>query len=169
MTLERIVYLVTEPLASLLVGLAWPFVTFVVALLYRAQITSALQRLRRVQGPGGTTAELEPRGTLEERFEEILKSAQQRGLPQEKIEERTARIFEFGDSRKLRIIRAVLGESDGRAIISYRNDYYRPALESLVQSGYLELTLKNKYRLTQKGNRFASYYLPHLLSEITPS
>ncbi len=70
--------------------------------------------------------------------------------------------------QELRILRALSGEDEGRYIYIYRNnDYYKPSLEHLINTGLVKLS-DNKYYLTSKGNRYAYSYLRWLSKSWKP-
>jgi hypothetical protein len=81
--------------------------------------------------------------------QEIVEDGRRQNLPAVEI---TKRIIEDAviDEREFRILRALLGETEGRSMYSYQSSYYKPALDSVMNKA---LVTRNgeKFRLTQKG------------------
>ncbi len=61
--------------------------------------------------------------------------------------------------QEVRVLRALIGEDEGRILANYRNNnYYKSSLEHLVHTGFVKVS-DNKYYLTAKGNKYAYSYL----------
>jgi hypothetical protein len=70
--------------------------------------------------------------------------------------------------RKLRLLRALVGEDEGRDLNIYlQSDFYRPALESLKTDGFVK-SIGKTYHLTEKGNEYTRGYLKRLSSSWKP-
>jgi hypothetical protein len=70
--------------------------------------------------------------------------------------------------RELRLLRALVGEDQGRDLKVYvKSDYYRPALENLQDKGLVKST-NGTYHLTNKGNTYTRSYLKWLSSSWKP-
>jgi hypothetical protein len=72
------------------------------------------------------------------------------------------------DIRELRILRALFGEPKGRALESYKNGYYRPSLEAVVNKGWAR-RIEQRYYMTPKGADFCRAYLKELLGAWQPA
>jgi hypothetical protein len=72
------------------------------------------------------------------------------------------------DVRELRIFRALFGERKGRFLESFKNRYYGPALEALLEKGWVKQVGK-RYCMTPKGGEFCRAYLTELLSDWKPA
>lgn len=71
--------------------------------------------------------------------------------------------------RKLRLLRALVGEDEGRKLNIYlQSDYYRPALESLKRDDGFVKSIGETYHLTEKGNEYTRGYLKRLSSYWKP-
>ena len=66
------------------------------------------------------------------------------------------------DIRELRILRALYGEPSGRILQAYRTDYYRPALQSVIEKGWVEQLDGGRLRMTAKGVVVSREYLKQL-------
>jgi hypothetical protein len=70
--------------------------------------------------------------------------------------------------RKLRLLRALVGEDEGRDLNIYlQSDFYRPALENLETDGFVK-SIGKTYHLTEKGNEYTRGYLKRLSSSWKP-
>lgn len=72
------------------------------------------------------------------------------------------------DSRELRILRALFGESKGRSLGSFKGKYYRPSLEATIKKGWV-MQSGSRYFITPKGGEFCRTYLKQLLDDWRPA
>lgn len=149
--------------ASLLVDLlgkvAWPVVAIVVLFGFRKSLLGLLERTRELEGPGDFKVKLDPT-----RVEQIVESGRRDNLSAKTI---TARIIDEAivDEREFRILRALLGEREGRGMYSYQNAYYKPAIDELMKKEWIAHQDK-KFVLTHEGSKIIAKKLRPLLESI---
>lgn len=135
----------TAELAVNLIGnVAWPLVVVVVLLAFRKSLLGLVERTREFEGPGDLKIKLDPA-----RVQQIVEDARRENLPAEAV---TERIIDEAvvDEREFRILRALVGESEGRRMLAYQNSFYRPALERLMAKGWIARN-DNKFTLSPEG------------------
>lgn len=139
-----------QNIVKLLDTIMWPIVTLTIIFIFKDHISSLIGRIREFEGPGDIKVSLDKR-----EIKEIIEEGKEKNYSPDTMAER---ILQSLDKREVRIIRALFDDS-GRAIYSYRNSYYKDALQSLLDKGYVE-KLERGYSLTAEGNNFAkSYFL----------
>jgi hypothetical protein len=140
--------------------LAWPIVVVVGLLAFRGKISSLIDRTREVEGPADLKIKLDP-----SQVERIVDEGKKEGAPAHVVAQR---IIDRAvvDPRELRILRALIGEDEGRGIYSYQTSYYLPALEALLKKGLIAKR-GNKFFLTQSGVSAAAEHVMPILSQKT--
>jgi 16S rRNA C967 or C1407 C5-methylase (RsmB/RsmF family) len=147
-----------QDLINLLDILAWPIITLAIILIFKKHISSLIDRIRELEGPGDLKISLNEN---KNEIKEILKEGtEKKYAPEEMLE----RIMQTLDKREIRIVRALF-DDPGRAIYSYQNDYYKDALKRLLDKGYVEKR-QNGYSLTKEGNNFAKEYFQRVIERI---
>jgi hypothetical protein len=131
-------------LVDLVTKLAWPLVVVACLLAFRKALLHLIDRTRELEGPGDLKIRLDPTAV-----QEIVEDGRRQNLPAKEV---TKRIMEDAviDEREFRILRALLGETDGRSMYSYQSSYYQPALNSVMNKS-LVMRNADKFRLTEKG------------------
>ena len=72
------------------------------------------------------------------------------------------------DIRELRILRALFGEPKGRILEGYRDGYYAPSLEAVINKGWVK-KIEKRYYMTPKGADFCRAYLKELFGMWQPT
>jgi hypothetical protein len=124
--------------------------------LLRRELSALFGRVREIEGPGSLKVSLD---TI--KVAEIIREGRKENTPPADVAARIVQAATILDKREARILRALV-DDDGRAIYSYRSDYYRPALESLLAKGYVQKVDKG-FALTQEGRRVTKEYLSSML------
>lgn len=75
--------------------------------------------------------------------------------------------WEASNSLEFRILRALLGESEGRYLDAFQKKYYRPSLEATIAKGWVE-QIGSRYFMTPKGLEVCETYLMQLLNRRQP-
>jgi hypothetical protein len=139
-----------EALTGLLNTVVWPAVVVFAVILLRRELTALFGRVREIEGPGSLKVILDPN-----KVEQIIKDGQNDSPAT--VAKRIVRTATILDRREARILRALF-DDDGRAIYSYQNDFYRPALESLLVKEYIRKANKG-FALTPMGLNVTKEYI----------
>jgi len=145
-------------LLGFLGNIAWPAAVVSLILLFRIQISDAIDRAREFEGPADLKLTLDPR-----HVEQIVAEGRAENAPASEVAQRIVEQAVV-DKRELRILRALLGEQTGRAMHGYRGPFYRPSLDSLMSEGMVQFN-QGKYFLTDKGRAAVREHLMPLLNE----
>lgn len=148
--------LTIELLTALLGVIVWPLVVLIAVTLLRRELTGLFGRVREIEGPGSLKVSLDPG-----KVEQIITEGRKDNTPPSAVAERIVQTAIILDKRETRILRALL-DDDGRAIYSYQSDYYRPALASLLDKGYIQ-KVDRAYSLTPEGRRITKEYIEGVL------
>jgi hypothetical protein len=148
-----------KALTDLLGVLTWPIVILVVVILLRRELAGLFGRVREIEGPGSIKVSLDAN-----KVEQIIKEGRQDNTTPAAVAERIVQAATVLDRREARILRALF-DDDGRAIYSYQNDYYRPALESLLGKEYVRKIDKG-FALTPMGQRITREYILGVLQRL---
>ena len=148
-----------KSLFVLLGDFAWPVVLLIIFATFRRQIGDLIDRIREFE-TGSTKFKINPKGL------EKAQKISQKNLPNEEaarqlLEEQALEVGE------LRILRGLVGEGGGREFYSFRrNDYYRPAFDSLVYKGLI-FKQENKYLLTPLGTEVVKLHVAKSLGLVS--
>jgi hypothetical protein len=137
---------------------AWPVTVLIIVLLLRRELAGVFGRVREIEGPGDLRVSLDPN-----KVEEIIKEGREEKISAAAIAQRIVRSA-LMDPLEKRILRALL-DDDGRAIYSYQTDYYRRALQALIEKGYVRKVDKG-FALTVKGRQVTKEYLEGVLQSL---
>jgi hypothetical protein len=145
-------------LVDLIDKLAWPVVVVIVLVAFRAKLATLIDRAREFEGPGDVKIKLDP-----SEVERIVDEGRKQDAPADVVARRIL-TQALVDNRELRILRALIGEDEGRGMYSYNNNaYYRPALESLLGKGLIEKR-DGKFFLSDSGHKVVAEYLKPILA-----
>lgn len=144
-------------LVDLIDKLAWPVVVVTILLAFRTKLAMLIDRAREFEGPADVKIKLDP-----SQVERIIDEGKKQDTPAD-IVARQILTQALVDNRELRILRALIGEDEGRGMHSYQNSYYQPALESLLGKGLIEKR-DRKFFLTDSGHRVVVEYLKPILA-----
>ena len=152
-----------ESLFELLGAIAWPVVTLIIFvtffLTFQEQIGDLVERIREFQA-GSTAFKVDPIKTeqdIEKAKEISKKTSSEEEAAKQLLNEQVLEVAE------LRILRGLVGESGGRGFYSFRrNDYYRPAFDSLAAKNLIFKAGK-KYFLTPLGTKVVKVHLTKVL------
>jgi len=124
--------------------LAWPFVVAVSIVAFHRPLVRLIERTREFEGPGDVKIKLDAA-----QVEKIMVEARHDNLSAEAV---TKRIVEEAviDEREFRILRGLLGESEGRSMHAYQTAFYRPALEELEKKKWITRA-HGKFKLSAEG------------------
>ncbi len=140
-----------ESLFELLGDLAWPVVILIFFVTFQEQIGNLINGIREFEA-GPTKFKVDSRG-IEKAKEISQKNLSNQEAAKQLLEEQVL------EDRELRILRALVGEPEGRHFYAYkRNDYYRPALDSLAYKGLI-FKQENKYLLTPLGTEVVKLHV----------
>jgi hypothetical protein len=148
-----------EALTGLLSTLVWPAVVVLAVVLLRRELAALVDRVREIEGPGSLKVSLDPN-----KVEQIIEEGRKENASPAAVAERIAQAATILDQRETRILRALL-DDDGRAIYSYQNDFYRPALQSLLSKGYVRRFEKG-FALTPEGQHVTKQYILGVLKAL---
>jgi hypothetical protein len=130
-----------ESLTQVITAFAWPLTLLLIVYLFRGPIAAKLERVKSVRGPGDTAVDFDL-------VQRIVEEGQAQRLDARQIAERIQRAV--ADKHELRILRALLGEDEGRFLMHYQDGDYRPALQQLLGKGLVRRE-GYKYYLTDSG------------------
>ena len=142
---------------NLIDKLAWPLVIVVVFLALRTKLSALIDRTREFEGPADMKIKLDPT-----QVERIVDEGKKQDTPASVVAHRiiTQAVV---DGRELRILRALIGEDEGRSMYSYQSPHYRPALEALIGKGLIQRR-GGKYLLTDIGLQVVAEHLEPILA-----
>ncbi len=153
-----------KSLFELLGDIAWPVVTLIIFaiffLTFQKQIGDLIDRLREFQ-----TSFAKISADSVEKINKAEEIRQKTTSDKEAAEQLLkSRVLEVSE---LRILRGLIGEGGGREFYSFRrNDYYRPALDSLVYKGLI-FKQENKYLLTPLGKEVVKLHVAKSLGLVS--
>lgn len=140
-----------ESLFELLGDLAWPVVMLIIFVAFRRQIGDLIDRIREFEA--GSTKIKADLNKIETAKEISQKNLSNEEAAKQLLEEKAL------EDRELRILRALVGEPGGRHFYAYkRDDYYRPALDSLAVKSLI-FKQGNKYLLTPLGTEVVKLHV----------
>ncbi len=141
-------------LLQFIVDLAWPIATLTVAWIFRKEIKGAIRQLEGLEA-----------GQVKVNLANVAKAEVIRAETQSN--EVIAKRFleqKVVDDRELRILRGLVGETNGRSLNDYRRSgFYRPALDSLLAKHLIE-NIHHKFHLTQLGTEVVTAHLRAILN-----
>lgn len=149
-----------ESLFVLLGVIAWPVVTVIIFaiffLTFQKQIGNFIERIQEFEF-SSTKVKADPNKI--KKVDEIRqKTASNQEAAEQLLESKVLEVSE------LRILRGLVGESEGRYFYSYRrNDYYRPAFDSLAAKGLILRQENNKYFLQPLGKEVVKLHVAQSL------
>ncbi len=148
-----------EAFTGLLGVIVWPVVVLIAIALLRRELVGLFGRVREIEGPGSFKVSLDP-----SKVEQIIKEGRRENALPSTVAERIVQAATILDKREARLLRALV-DDDGRRLYSYQSDYYRPALESLLNKAYIQKKGKG-FALTQEGRRTTKEYLLGVLQGV---
>lgn len=132
---------------------AWPATVFLIVLLFRRPLAARLKDIKSVHAPGiGVDLAV---------VEQIVKEGQAQNLDARQITQRIQQAV--SNTHQLRILRALIGEDQGRFLIHYQDGDYKPAMEELIGKGLVRRG-GPKFYLTDSGRAAVRAHLLPLLS-----
>jgi hypothetical protein len=141
-----------DSLIQLLGILVWPATVLIIVVIFHRPLAALVENVEKVEAPAGVKVFLN-----REKIEHVILQGEQEQVPAAEVANRIVQSAEVVDVSELRILRALFDEPEGRQIVNYAR-YYRAALDSLLQKGYVERDGK-QYRLTVDGSEATSRYL----------
>jgi hypothetical protein len=145
-------------LLKFLGDIAWPVAVSSLILLFRTQISDAINRAREFEGPGDLKLTFDPRQVERIVAEGRAENASASEVAQRIVEQAVV------DERELRILRGLLGEQAGRSMNAYQSAFYRPAIDSLMSKEMIRFS-QGKYFLTDKGLAAVRDHIIPLINE----
>jgi hypothetical protein len=145
-----------DSLTKFLGVLVWPVVVLIVVVFLRREISALFGRVRAIEGPGDLKVSLDPN-----KVGQIIEEARKENASTATVAERIVQAAKILDRREARILRALV-DDDGRALYSYQSEYYKPALEALINKGFVCKQGKG-FALTEEGRRVVRDYLLGIL------
>ena len=142
--------------------LVWPAVVLVALALLGPELGDLVRRIREFEGPGSVKVSLDAAAV-----EEIVREGRAKDESAEAVARKIVERAIVLDPREARIIRALF-DDEGRAMYNYQTGYYRPALNSLLEKGYVH-RVDRGFALTGEGHRVARDYLVSALERIQQS
>ena len=143
-----------EYLVEILEAIAWPIIALIALLKLKQPLESLLGRIKAVEGPGDFKINLG-----EDDVKKIIEEGEQNKEGPDIIAQRIMQII---DKRETRIMRALL-DDPGRKIYNYQTAYYKDALDSLIEKGYV-IRYKNGFALSDQGFDVTKTYLYSILA-----
>ena len=146
----------TKSILSFFGEVAWPLAVLVIFYYFRSEIRELLSKTQ------GITV-----GPVHLKMEQVKKAEEARGIAEKSTskEEAAKQILQDNlvDMNELRILRNLIGESEGRALNDFkRNKFYRPALGSLIAKKFIFYDDGN-YFLTSLGTEIAKIHIVQAL------
>ena len=148
-----------ESLFELLGAIAWPVVTLIIFvtffLAFQKEIGGLIDRIQEFEFRS-TKFKADP-SKIEAADEIRQKTSSNQEAAEQLLKSNVLEVSE------LRILRGLVGEPGGREFYSYRrNNYYRPALDSLASKGLI-LRQENKYVLLPLGKEVVKLHMTQSL------